>query len=629
MAAKLKNSLVKTQNNLLEYDKIQLRDVICSICQSILLEPVTLPCFHNFCQSCFKSSIENNALCCPLCRLRIGSWLRTTTKQNKIINIKLWDVIKTKFANEVNIKLQGEDLNLSQERSTVCLSAPGEIRAEYEAELKRLQAERLQQEQKQLEETTILIKKIQEEEDETHKNYLGILKQDEILAKKVQGENNKEYSKKVAPANRHRHTLAPAKPRLKTAKIEAFLTKTSTSYKVNPLLIDDSTNSSNSSDFAPAKTETRGSPEMVPSYSKFLKNILDKKIRNISGIWNKENGDNSKTKKTDLLPHANNSLSTDEKVPYKTVNSTQSLPVSLPYTGMLQHTMNTTDRRSDAGGSGSVDSMRQELCYFKPVQGTTATSYNAKRGFPLRVPVIRLERPETALVHKEAPTQMQYVEGLCLLRNHSLEHNLPSAFVIALTKGLTNQLGTKAKESTTRNSVPEAVTGRNIATKSKNCIQVDGIAKLTKEISLRRTRSMGSISKAENETTPKKAKAKARQVVSERKPYLRSESKKNSAKKELNSPPFNSDSINNNKVNLAVKNLSSPLQHCDVKKIFEQQLRIVKQMEQEKKDLDLARKMDAELNRRMLRRAPAAAAAADKRALPLQYALRPPKKLKV
>ncbi|XP_048005985.1 E3 ubiquitin-protein ligase RNF169-like [Leguminivora glycinivorella] len=623
MAAKSKNRLVKTQNKLLEYDKMQLRDVICSICQSILLEPVTLPCLHNFCQSCFKSSIENNALCCPLCRLRIGSWLRTTTKQNKLVNIKLWDVIKTKFANEVNIKLQGEDLNLSQEQAAVCLSAPGEIRAEYEAELKRLQAERLQQEQKQLEKTTILIKKIQEEEDETHKKYLGILKQDEILAKKVQEENNKEHSKRVVPNYRHRHTLAPAKPRLKTAKIEAFLTKTSTSYKVNPLLIDDSTNSSNGSDFSPVKNETRGSPEIVPSYGKFLKNILDKKIRNISGVWNKENGDNSKTKKTDELPHANNSFSPDEKDSDKTLNATQSLPVSLPYTGILQHKMNTVDKRSAA--SGSVDSMRQELCYFKPVQGTTATSYNAKRGFPLRVPVVRLEKPEAALVYKEAPTQMQYVEGLCLLRNHSLEHNLPSAFVIALTKGLKSQSDTKANLSTKGNSVAKAVTGKNISSKSKNCIQLDGIDKLNKETSLRRTRSTGSLSKAENETTPKKTKAKARQVVSERKPYLRSESKKNSAKKEINGPPFNSDSVNNNKVNLAVKNLSSPLQHCDVKKIFEEQLRIVKQMEQEKKDLELARKMDLELNRRLLRRAPAA----DKRALPPQYALRPPKKLKV
>lgn len=44
------------------------------------------------------------------------------------------------------------------ERSRVLLSEPGEIRAEYQAELKRLQEERLQLEQKQLQESTALIK---------------------------------------------------------------------------------------------------------------------------------------------------------------------------------------------------------------------------------------------------------------------------------------------------------------------------------------------------------------------------------------------------------------------------------------------------------------------------------------
>lgn len=38
------------------------------------------------------------------------------------------------------------------------LSAPGEIRSEYEAELKRLRAERLKLEQKQYQETELLIK---------------------------------------------------------------------------------------------------------------------------------------------------------------------------------------------------------------------------------------------------------------------------------------------------------------------------------------------------------------------------------------------------------------------------------------------------------------------------------------
>lgn len=135
---------------------------------------------------------------------------------------------------------------------------------------------------------------------------------------------------------------------------------------------------------------------------------------------------------------------------------------------------------------------------------------------------------------------------------------------------------------------------------------------------------MGSISKDENETTPKKAKVKQRKVSSERKPYLRSDSKKSSTKKELNSPPLISETINNNKVNLAVKNLSSPLKNCDVKKILQEQLRIEKIIEQEKNDYELARKMEAEWNgRRNPRRA------AIKRQVTLNYALRPPKKLKV
>lgn len=162
------------------------------------------------------------------------------------------------------------------------------------------------------------------------------------------------------------------------------------------------------------------------------------------------------------------------------------------------------------------------------------------------------------------------------------------------------------------------------AQKSRQCIEVDGINNLNVETNLRRTRSMGSIAKDENETTPKKTKIQERQVVSERKPRLRSDTKKLDTKKRLHSPLLISKTINNNKVNLVVKNLSSPLKNCDVKKILEEQLRIEKLIEQEKNDMELARKMDAEWNgRRHLRRAPA------RRQVTLNYALRPPKKVKV
>lgn len=112
MAARSKKRLSKNENKLLRLEKLELKDVVCSICQSILIEPVTLPCFHCFCQRCFNGSIENNALCCPLCRLRIGSWLRTATKQKNLVNDELWSFMKTKFSLEIDKKLNGDDVSL-------------------------------------------------------------------------------------------------------------------------------------------------------------------------------------------------------------------------------------------------------------------------------------------------------------------------------------------------------------------------------------------------------------------------------------------------------------------------------------------------------------------------------------
>lgn len=190
-----------------------------------------------------------------------------------------------------------------------------------------------------------------------------------------------------------------------------------------------------------------------------------------------------------------------------------------------------------------------------------------------------------------------------------------------------------AKSDTSRAKVKKTVSAspclttalpiKRNANRNKQIVHIEGSSnKLNAKTNLRRTRSMGSISKDENETTPKKSMVKPRKVLSERKPYLRSDSKKSSTKKESNSPII-SESLNNN-VNLAVKNLSSPLKNCDVKKILQEQLRIEKLIEQEKNDFEFARKMEAEWNcRRHPRRATI------KRQVTLNYALRPAKKLKV
>lgn len=146
--------------------------------------------------------------------------------------------------------------------------------------------------------------------------------------------------------------------------------------------------------------------------------------------------------------------------------------------------------------------------------------------------------------------------------------------------------------------------------------QVDPVTILENKTTLRRTRSMGW---STNQTTPKKGKSSP-----VKKFYSRSCPKKSkNERKVLLTSPLTVPDVIINKTNAVVKNLTSPLKNNDVKILLEEQLRIEKLIEQEKNDLELARKMDAELNGRKLRRSSV------KRQVTLNYALRPAKKLKV
>lgn len=113
MAPKRVSKSVKTLK-VLDYNTLILKDVLCPICRSILIEPVTLPCNHGFCSSCFDGTMENANLVCPLCRIRIGSWLRRAKKEAKLINNALWDAIKIKFPQQVKNKMNGIDENLEE-----------------------------------------------------------------------------------------------------------------------------------------------------------------------------------------------------------------------------------------------------------------------------------------------------------------------------------------------------------------------------------------------------------------------------------------------------------------------------------------------------------------------------------
>nr|XP_045620186.1 E3 ubiquitin-protein ligase RNF168-like isoform X1 [Procambarus clarkii] len=114
--------------------KLSLEDVRCPICLDILMEPVTMPCRHSVCMPCFNQHVAHSALACPICRRRISVWVRRAAKAKKLINTRLWQNIQNSFAAKVEARLHGlEDSDTEEINVPVHhLSAPGEIRQEYE-----------------------------------------------------------------------------------------------------------------------------------------------------------------------------------------------------------------------------------------------------------------------------------------------------------------------------------------------------------------------------------------------------------------------------------------------------------------------------------------------------------------
>ncbi|XP_012535646.2 uncharacterized protein LOC105836266 [Monomorium pharaonis] len=162
---------------------VHLRDLKCPICCGILIEPVTLPCTHNLCLRCLRGTFEHNSLSCPMCRVRVGSWLRTATKSETLVNHGLWELIRTRFPKEVENKHNGEEGDLDDDADYAAnriLSATGEIHREYKAQLQMAEEEMRRQRQAEEMASKALIQKIRAEEQQL---LLAQFAQDQLLAK--------------------------------------------------------------------------------------------------------------------------------------------------------------------------------------------------------------------------------------------------------------------------------------------------------------------------------------------------------------------------------------------------------------------------------------------------------------
>lgn len=88
---------------------LTLVDVMCPVCRGIFIEPVIMPCHHGLCLQCFERTMKETSFTCPMCRKRIGSWLRAATKEHNLVNNELWAIIQNRFPDQVQAKLSGED----------------------------------------------------------------------------------------------------------------------------------------------------------------------------------------------------------------------------------------------------------------------------------------------------------------------------------------------------------------------------------------------------------------------------------------------------------------------------------------------------------------------------------------
>eukprot|EP00049_Salpingoeca_infusionum_P003616 m.68456 g.68456 ORF g.68456 m.68456 type:complete len:520 (-) comp12199_c0_seq2:118-1677(-) len=151
----------------------------CLICRGFLLPPVVLPCDHRVCKECFDGILEWSNMECPFCRKRLNSWARRAKGKvvDRALQAKIMkhygvtveeavelEIIVTKMmppphnpsqsvkdgsTNDTEaVHKQQQQLEDALAPPPVRVAAPGEVKAEYEAELARVRQQRVEEDQK-------------------------------------------------------------------------------------------------------------------------------------------------------------------------------------------------------------------------------------------------------------------------------------------------------------------------------------------------------------------------------------------------------------------------------------------------------------------------------------------------
>ncbi|XP_042338141.1 E3 ubiquitin-protein ligase rnf168 isoform X2 [Plectropomus leopardus] len=180
--------------------ELSLDDCRCPVCLEIFMEPVTLPCTHTFCKECFLESVDKATLCCPLCRKRVSTWARQNSRNNTLVNQKLWTHIQTSFPLQCQRRQNGQDA-IAEDDPAVSVSfprvsQPGELKREYEDQVTKLTEERRALDEAERRASEEYIQRLLQEEEELLQVERRRREDDERLARLLSNQLN---SAPVAP----------------------------------------------------------------------------------------------------------------------------------------------------------------------------------------------------------------------------------------------------------------------------------------------------------------------------------------------------------------------------------------------------------------------------------------------
>ncbi|XP_058825432.1 uncharacterized protein LOC131685598 [Topomyia yanbarensis] len=388
----------------LNFENLQLDDILCTVCQSVLVEPVFLPCQHRFCRNCLSGTIEKNNLNCPCCRKRFGTWYRNASRVNKLVHEQLWSAIQSQFRDyleEDGARCNGNGSTGScfvpQSESVIHLSEPGEIRKEYETELQRYRKELIEDKKKELAASEKYIINLYKQEgiiDLVDSDHLSISsststpepkkKQSQPAASDVHevdddeeaGPSGSSFTQPMSIKECHKSNPPQSSNVVSSSSSQVNASRPETSKSAsNGSVISISSTSSASAASSSCISSASSRYSLIKSASQQVGHgaeIVKQKVHN--SILNKISSSGGGAKKSFTIADLNKSELCVKPTKLHRKSPTQ-----------------TGDDDDDDDDADDGDSLRSELNHFKPIIATTPKSCFSSKAI-IRVPSIR---PET------------------------------------------------------------------------------------------------------------------------------------------------------------------------------------------------------------------------------------------